>query len=65
MSKIGVLVLSLTFVIAMIILGPVLAIWAWNTLFGALYGIPYTIETWVAVIVLGMFLRAKVSVNKG
>ena len=51
-------------VIAVVLIGPILTIWSANTLFPAL-AIPYTIETWVAVIILGAFFRANVSVKKG
>jgi hypothetical protein len=53
-------------VLAVLILffGPLLTIWAVNTLFPVL-AIPYTIETWFATILLGLFLRANVSVKKG
>jgi len=44
-------------------LGPLVTIWAWNTLFTG-STIPYTFGTWVAVIILGAFFRANVSVKK-
>jgi hypothetical protein len=44
-------------------IGPLLTIWAANTLFPAL-AIPYTFETWCAVVLLGAFLRANISVKK-
>ena len=46
-----------------VIVGPILTIWSANTLFPSL-AIPYTIETWVAVIILGAFFRANVSIKK-
>ena len=39
-------------ILALVLLGPLLTIWSLNTLFPAL-AIPYTIETWVAALVLG------------
>jgi NhaP-type Na+/H+ or K+/H+ antiporter len=55
--KIALLVL---FVIFLIAIGPVLVIWSANTLFPAL-AIPYTIQTWIATIILaGVF---KTTVN--
>jgi ribosomal protein RSM22 (predicted rRNA methylase) len=42
------------------IFGPFITIWALNTLFPAL-AIPYTIETYFAVIAIGIFLNANVS----
>ena len=56
-------ILALAFLVFMVAIGPLLTIWAANTLFPAL-AIPYTIETWVAVILLGAFIRAKVSIKK-
>ena len=45
------------FILALIILGPLLTIWSLNTLFPAL-AIEYTLETWVAALVLGgLFTR--------
>ena len=51
-------------VIFLLIIGPFLIIWSWNTLFGAALLIPFTIETWAAVVLLGAFLRANVTVKR-
>lgn len=48
----------------LIILGPLAVIWAWNQLFWAVLEIPYTIGNWFAVIVLGAFLKGRVSIKK-
>ena len=45
-----------------IVFGPILTIWALNVLFPVL-AIPTTFETWLAVVLLGMFLRANVTVK--
>jgi len=45
----------------LIIIGPFLSIWALNTLFPVL-AIPYTFETWAAIILIKGLLT--VSVNK-
>jgi hypothetical protein len=50
--------------IVLVVAGPVLVIWAWNTLFGALYAIPYTIWTWLAVLIVGVFIRGDVKITK-
>ena len=50
-------------IIAIIVFGPLATIWAANTLFPVL-AIPYTFWTWLAVIVLGGFFRARVSNDK-
>jgi hypothetical protein len=49
-------------VILLILIGPLATIWALNTLFPVL-AIPYTFDTWVAVVLVGAFLRANVSVK--
>ena len=63
MTKLIGVVGAVVFVIAMIVVGPLLTIWAVNTLFPST-AIPYTWETWCAVILLGAFIRAKVSIKK-
>jgi hypothetical protein len=50
-------------VIGLLILGPLATIWAVNTLFPVL-AIPYSFETWVAVVVLGMFFKSNVTLKK-
>ena len=57
------IIIGLIIVVALIALGPMLTIWAANTLFPAL-AIEYSISTWAAVIVLGAFLRANVTVKR-
>jgi hypothetical protein len=39
-------------IVALIIIGPILTIWALNTLFPVL-DIPYNINTWAAAVILG------------
>lgn len=63
MNDIIKIVMGLALIIVMIAIGPVLTIWALNTLFPVL-AIPYTISTWFAVVVLGTFIKSKVSVKK-
>ena len=46
-------------VILLLIFGPLLTIWALNTLFPAL-AIVYTWETWAAIVLLGMWVRGLV-----
>lgn len=41
---------------AVIVFVPLASIWALNTLFPVL-AIPYTVETWIAAILLGVFVR--------
>ena len=50
-------------IIALVAAGPLLVIWSVNTLFPAL-AIPYSIWTWLAVLILGTFLRGEVRLKK-
>jgi hypothetical protein len=50
-------------VVVLLVLGPLLTIWALNTLFPAL-AIPYSLETWAAVIILGGVFKSNVSNTK-
>lgn len=57
------IIVAILLVIAILIIGPFLTVWALNTLFPVL-AIGYTWQTWCAVILLGAFFRAQVSVKK-
>ena len=50
-------------VIFFLIFGPLLTIWALNTLFPAL-AIAYTWQTWAAIVLLGMWFRGLVDFRK-
>ena len=50
------LILMVIFIVLVAIFGPLLTIWALNTLFPVL-AIPFALETWAAVILLGIFIR--------
>ena len=50
-------------VVVVVAIGPLATIWAINTLFPSL-AIAYSLETWVAVVILGAALRANVSIKK-
>ena len=50
-------------VILLLIFGPLLTIWSLNTLFPAL-AIPYTMETWAAIVLMGMWVRGTVDFRK-
>ena len=63
MSDVIKIVLLIALIVLLIVVGPLLTIWALNTLFPVL-AIPYTIWTWLAVIFLGGFLRANVNLKK-
>lgn len=62
MKALGGIVL-IALVIALIILGPLATIWAMNTLFPTL-AIPYTVWTWLAVVVLGGVVKSNVTVKR-
>jgi hypothetical protein len=51
------------FIIALLIIGPLLTIWSLNTLFPML-NIAYGFNEWAAVILLGAALRANVEGKK-
>ncbi len=57
------LVLGVLFVVILLVLGPLLTIWSMNTLFPAL-AIPYSLETWAAVIILGGVFKSNVNNSK-
>lgn len=57
------LILVIAFILFLIVMGPILTVWSLNTLFPAL-AIPYTIETWLAVILLGGLFKSNVTVKK-
>jgi len=61
MLKIIVVIALIIFLLA---IGPFLVIWSWNVLFGASLMIVYNLETWAAVVLLGAFLRANVTVKR-
>ena len=57
------IVAFIALVVLLVVFGPFFTIWSINTLFPVL-AIPYTFETWCAVILLGLFLKGNVTVNK-
>lgn len=63
MNDIMKLVFGILVIVFFIAIGPLLTIWAVNTLFPAA-AIAYSIETWFAIVVLGAFIRTKVSLKK-
>jgi hypothetical protein len=59
LGVVGVIVLIAVLIIA----GPLLILWALNTLFPVL-AIPYTIWTWLAALILGSTLSPTIRVKK-
>ena len=52
------ILLFVLLLVAIVVLGPIAIIWAFNTLFPVL-AIQYTFETWIAVLIVGAFLRGE------
>ena len=52
--------LWLVLVVIVLIVGPLASIWALNTLFPVL-AIPYTMETWAAMLLVGGMFRSSFS----
>lgn len=57
------LILAIIVIAFVVIIGPLLTIWALNTLFPVL-AIAYTWQTWVSVVIIGAFIKSKVSIKK-
>jgi hypothetical protein len=49
--------------LVLILITPLITIWALNTLFPAL-AIPYSIETWLATMILAAVLKTRVTTGK-
>jgi hypothetical protein len=56
--------LAVVFIIFLLAIGPFLVLWSWNVLFGTALMIPYNLETWCAIVLIGAFLRANVTVKR-
>ncbi len=63
MTKLLTVLAVAALVIVLLAAGPLLVIWALNTLFPVL-AIPYTVWTWLAVLILGVFISPNVKVTK-
>lgn len=50
-------------IVVLIVAGPLLILWALNTLFPVL-AIPYTVWTWLAALILGSALSPTIRVKK-
>ena len=50
-------------ILLLVIIGPFVTIWALNVLFPVL-AIPYTFETWAAIIVVQLAIRSNISTSK-
>jgi hypothetical protein len=56
-------VIGIALIVVIMAIGPWLVIWSLNTLF-PLLAIEFTFWTWCAVVVMGTFFRANVSVKR-
>jgi hypothetical protein len=54
------ILLAVAFIVFLVVIGPILTIWALNTLFPVL-AIPTNIETWAAVILIKGLLTVQVT----
>lgn len=63
MSKLLGVVGVIALVVALIVAGPLLVIWALNTLFPVV-AIPYTVWTWLAALILGATVSPTVRVKR-
>jgi len=50
-------------ILILVVFAPFLTIWSMNTLFPVL-AIPFTFDTWAAVVLLGMWVRGTVDFRK-
>ena len=57
------IVVGIVLILFLLAIGPWLVIWALNTLFPVL-AIQFTFWTWCAVVIMGTFFRANVSVKR-
>ncbi len=56
-------VLAVVFIIALVIVGPLLTIWSLNTLFPVL-AIPYTWQTWVSIVIVAGLFKTNLTYKK-
>jgi hypothetical protein len=63
MSKLIAVLGAVALIIGLFLIGPILVIWALNTLFPVV-NIDYTWQTWVAVIVIGAFISPNVKITR-
>jgi hypothetical protein len=56
-------IMAIAVIVLLAALGPWLVVWSLNTLFPTL-AIEFTFWTWCAVIIMGVFFRANVTVKR-
>jgi hypothetical protein len=55
--------LIIVIAVLLVIFGPVATIWSLNTLFPVL-AIPYTLDTWLAIVVVASLFKQTIKVGK-
>ena len=63
MKNLAMILGMVALVLFLVVVGPVLVIWALNTLFPVV-AIPYNIYTWAAVVILNAFFQVTVKIKK-
>jgi hypothetical protein len=63
MDNIFKIMVGIVLIVVLLAIGPWLVIWSMNTLFPTLM-IEFTFWTWCAVVIMGTFLRANVSIKR-
>ena len=61
--KVLAVIAAIALVAFLVIIGPILTIWALNTLFPVV-AIPYTIETWFAVVIIASLFKTTLTYKK-
>jgi hypothetical protein len=63
MDSVFKIIVGILLIVILLAIGPWLVIWSLNTMFPALT-IQFTFWTWCAVVILGTFLRANVTIKR-
>jgi hypothetical protein len=61
--KVLAVLFAVALIIVLVIAGPLATIWALNTLFPVV-SIPYTIETWLAVVIVASLFKTNLTYKK-
>ncbi len=64
MSKWLLILAAALLIIFLVAIGPLAVIWSWNTLFGDVLLIGYTVWTWLATAIFMIVLAPNVKVTK-
>lgn len=57
------IIIYVALIVFLVTIGPFLTIWGLNTLFPVL-AIPYSFDTWAAVIIVQLAIRSNISTSK-